>query len=263
MTEFTDLVQGIRSEGDAFVVTVTDDWLQGRTVYGGLGAALCLEAAHRATPDLPPLRSAQFSFIGPATGQLRMQPSTLRRGKSAVYVGCDLSGEAGLATRAILCFGAARASKVAHVAMPAPVVTSPGDYPSFFEFAPPTLAFVQHFDGRLAGGHFPLTRSGEPTMTFWLRHRDPALTPSIVSLLALADAPPPAALVQFPQFAPISTMTWSIDVLTDKIATDDGWWLVRTEAQTIADGYSSQEMTIWNANGVPTLAARQTIAVFI
>ncbi|MGD9799873.1 MAG: acyl-CoA thioesterase domain-containing protein, partial [Parvularculaceae bacterium] len=51
---------------------VADNWLQGRTVYGGMTAALCLEAAQRAVPGLPPLRSAQVSFIGPAEGDLEI-----------------------------------------------------------------------------------------------------------------------------------------------------------------------------------------------
>ena len=72
MTEFTELLEGFQRDDDAWTVTVSDDWLQGRTVYGGLGAALCLEATQRSIPDLPPLRSAQVSFAGPATGRLRI-----------------------------------------------------------------------------------------------------------------------------------------------------------------------------------------------
>ena len=52
-------------------------------------------------------------------------------------------------------------------------------------------------------------------------------------------------------------------MLTDRIETEDGWWLLRTTAETVANGYSSQAMTIWNARGEPILAARQNIAVFV
>jgi hypothetical protein len=54
---------------------------QGRTTYGGCSAALCLEAAKRLLRDqrhssgaaeLPPLRSAQVAFVGPAGGDVQV-----------------------------------------------------------------------------------------------------------------------------------------------------------------------------------------------
>jgi acyl-CoA thioesterase len=262
MTEFTELLAGIRHEGDAWIVTISNDWLQGRTVYGGLGAALCLEATLRAIPDLPPLRSAQFSFIGPATGQLRMQPALLRRGKSTVFAGVDLTGEDGLATRAILCFGAARSSPLAINTIGEQRPAVPDQCPPFFAGAPPYLYFLQHIDGKSAGKHLPFSGASEPDMTVWLRHRDPKLQPSLVSLLALADAPPPGILAMVDRPGAISTMTWSIDMLTDTLETDNGWWLVRTRADAAADSYTSQTMTVWNASGKPIMASRQNVAMF-
>jgi acyl-CoA thioesterase len=253
MTEFTELMTGLTRDNDAWKVGVSDDWLQGRTVYGGLAAALCAEAALREWPDLPPLRSAQFAFIGPASGPLQLRASVLRRGKSTVFAAVDLIGDAGLATRATLCFGAARASALAHVAIGSPAPRAPDDCPDFFRGAPPSLRFLEHI---------PFSGSDDPQMTLWLRHRDAAIQPSLVALLALADAPPPAASVMSTTPAPISTMTWSIDMLTDQIATDDGWWLIRNVAEQIASGYSSQAMTLWNASGRPIMASRQNIAVF-
>ncbi|WP_299814990.1 thioesterase family protein [Tardiphaga sp.] len=262
MTEFTELMDSMTSADDGWRVAVSDDWLQGRTVYGGLASALCMQGALRSFADLPPLRSAQIAFIGPASGELQIKPSVLRKGKSTVFVGVDLIGDAGLATRAMFCFGAARASAFAHSEMAAPQIKSPDDCPDFFRRAPPSLQFVQHLEGRHVGGAMPFSGSDRPEMTLWLRHRTQALTSPLVALLALADAPPPAASTMTTTPSPISTMTWAIDMLTDKIATDDGWWLVRSAAEQIGDGYSSQAMTVWNAQGVPVMASRQNVAVF-
>lgn len=263
MMSFSDLIDAIAREGDSFVTRVSDDWLQGRTVYGGLAGALCVEAALRHRDGLPPLRSAQFAFVGPATGELRIRPTLLRQGKSTAFVGVDLEGEAGLATRATLCFGAARASTLDHPAPRAAHVPPPDACEDFFRHAPPGLGFARHFDGQLAAGAMPFSRAGAPDITLWLRHRDDSLKPSVTALLALADAPPPASFVLFEKPAPISTMTWSLDLLTEELATDDGWWLVRTAADQIANGYSGQTTGIWNARGVPVAAARQNVAVFI
>ena len=262
MTDFTELMESLSPIDGGWSVSVTDDWLQGRTVYGGLAAALCLQGALKSFDALPPLRSAQIAFIGPASGALQINPTVLRKGKSTVFVGVDLIGEAGLATRATFCFGAARASAFAHNAMPAPELKAPDSCPDFFRSAPDVLRFLQHIEGRHVGGSMPFSGSDLPEMHLWLRHRGKANTSPLVALLALADAPPPAASTMAKTFFLISTMTWSIDMLTDRIATTDGWWLVRNAAEQIGDGYSSQAMTVWNADGAPVMASRQNIAVF-
>ena len=263
MTSFTDLIAAITRDGDTFRTTISNDWLQGRTAYGGLSAALCLEVAQRAVQDLPPLRSAQFALIGPAAGALAINASVLRRGKSAVFVNVDLTGEAGLAARAILSFGIARQSTLSFDKIAMPKVTLIAESPSFFPGDRSFISFQQHFESRLAGGARPMTADAEPDMLIWFRHRDEKARRGIVPLIALADAPPPAATVMFPQPGPISTMTWSLDVLSDAPETKDGWWLIRSSAETAHQGYSSQPMMIWNTDGKPVIVARQNVAIFL
>ncbi|HTT97013.1 MAG TPA: thioesterase family protein [Rhizomicrobium sp.] len=263
MTSFSELMSSLTEDGDKYRITISNNWLQGRTTYGGLSAALCTEAALRAVPDLPPLRSAQFAFIGPASGPLSISTSVLRRGKSAVFVGVDLVGDAGLATRAILSFGIARDSKLAYLDVPMAKVSSPADSEPFFPGDRPTISFQQHFESRKGGGARPFSPGASPEYRIWFRHRDERARNGIVPLIALADAPPPASMVMFPQPAPISTMTWSLDVLSDNPATTDGWWLVQSRAEAAMHGYSPQTMTVWNSSGKAVIAARQNVAIFL
>lgn len=263
MTSFCDLMAALARDGDTFKTTVTDDWLQGRTAYGGLSAALCVEAALRALPDLPPLRSAQFTLIGPAAGPLSIAVSTLRRGKSAVFVNVDLTGEAGLAARAVLSFGAARASALDYSDLPAPSVTPIAEGSSFFPGGKSPINFQQHFESRFAGASRPFTPGASPEYRIWFRHRDSKAWDGLVPLIALADAPPPPAMVMFPQPAPISTMTWSLDMLSDVPATEDGWWLIGSKTETSRQGYSTQSMMVWNSDLRPVIAHRQNVAIFI
>ena len=79
---FSSIIQALSRSADR-TVSVPDSWRQGRAMFGGLAAALCVQAAIDDIPDLPPLRSAQFLFVGPATESVRMSASLLRRGKSA------------------------------------------------------------------------------------------------------------------------------------------------------------------------------------
>lgn len=263
MTSFSDLLVAITRDGDTFRTTIFEDWLQGRTAYGGLSAALCVEVAQRAVPNIPPLRSAQVALIGPASDALAMNATVLRRGKSAAFVNVDLTSDAGLAARAILSFGIARQSTIAfdHIAMPK--VSAIADSKPFFPGEKSIISFQQHFESRLAGGARPFTANAEPDMLIWFRHRDENARRGMVPLIALADAPPPAAMVMFPQPAPISTMTWSLDVLSDAPETKDGWWLIRSSAETAHQGYSAQPMTIWNSDGKAVIVARQNVAIFL
>jgi acyl-CoA thioesterase len=261
MTEFSQLLAAVERTDAGWTSRVSDDWLQGRTLYGGLSAALCLNAALEAFEGLPPLRSAQVTFISPATGQVIAVPTLLRQGKSAAFVGVDLTGEAGLATRAVFTFGAARPSAHAYSNLPMPPVSPPGECGPFFGAFQPT--FAQHFEVLSAGGARPATGAEDPYCLVWLRHRDPAARLGLAGLVAIADAIPPAAMARFTSPAPISTMTWMVDVLDDPESLGpQGWLLLSSRAETITHGYSAQPMVLWTQDGRPLVSARQCVAVF-
>jgi acyl-CoA thioesterase len=261
MTPFSALTAAMQKDNESHSIILPADWLQGRTAYGGLSAALCLEATHRSVEDLPPLRSAQFCFVGPATGQLSISPEVLRKGKSTVMVGSDLKGASGLAVRSTFCFGAGRASAHDHQSLPMPKVPDPEQCPSFYVW-PNKPNFTNHFEGRLALGARPRTPAAKPEMTVWLRHHDQGDESSLVRLLALADALPAAAMVMSTEPAMISTMTWSIEILDAEPFTETGWWLVQAIADTSREGYSAQSTLIWSPDGKPVLVARQNVAIF-
>ncbi|GAA4415734.1 thioesterase family protein [Quisquiliibacterium transsilvanicum] len=261
LTGFSLMMAGMQAVDDGYSITLPDDWLQGRTAYGGLSAAVCLEATRRAIPDLPPLRSAQFAFIGPATGALRLTPRVLRQGKSAVFASADLEGDSGLAVRSTLCFGAERASNGAYEKYSMPATPPLADCPSFYTW-PERPNFMDHFEGRLAGGGAPMSSHALPEMLVWLRHRDASASDDLVRLVALADALPPVAFASLGESAPISTMTWAIDMFEPAPRSETGWWLLQGIAETIQHGYSAQTTVIWSPDGQPVLSARQNVAIF-
>src|SRR4029079_8577177 len=102
MYSFSATLAGLRREGESFVVAPGVEWLQGRTIYGGLSAALAIEAAQRLSPDLPPLRGAQIAYVGPSSGSLSIRPQMLRAGRSASFVSVAVSRDAGAAPHATL-----------------------------------------------------------------------------------------------------------------------------------------------------------------
>jgi acyl-CoA thioesterase len=242
--------------------TVPPDWCQGRTAYGGLSAALAVQAAQSGSGlALPPLRSAHFSFIGPATGDLGFRTQVLRQGKSAVSVSVDVLAGEQVATRAALVFAHPRASRVAHDFSSRPQAAGPDDCrpfgPEAKQVAP---VFAQNFEMRPAGGARPISNAAHPELLWWVRHVDARGIDPAVALVALADAMPPAAITCFVEPAPISTMTWSIDLPVP--ATAGEWYLMRSFSRQAGDGYSFQEMEVWDEHGRSVMWGRQTVAIF-
>ena len=260
---YTELLASIERVPEAGVrLSIPPDWTQGRTTYGGLSGAICLEAA-KPLSDGKPLRSAQIAFIGPAGGDVEATATCLRLGKNTAYVSVDLHGENGIGTRALFAFGARRDSQLAYTN--GPVLPSEAGAPEAFENffrgnVGPT--FARQFDFRHAFGAALVSGADTADLGLWMRHADRDAPDDMTALLAIGDAPPPAAMSLLSGPARISSMTWSIDVLTDAPVTDEGWWFARHTAEQVREGYSAQNMSLWNRAGVPVMLSRQTIAVF-
>ncbi len=233
---------------------VPDSWLQGRTAYGGFSAALALHVAQQ-SDDLPPLRSAQVAFIGPLSGAIVLRASRLRRGRNAAFVQVDIESDAGLGLRATFVFMGPIASTLDHRAGTPPKFPVPAPETTTYR-GHPLVAFSQNFD---------MLDARERPASEWLRwvrlaERD-GLDP-MVELLCVADCLPPVALKLIGAVAPVSSMTWLLNVLTPQPATHDGWWLLRATTDHAQGGSSSQQMAIWNADGTPVGEQMQSIAVF-
>ena len=263
MTSFSALLEAIRATGSSYRAEIPEDWSQGRTTFGGLTAALCLAAVERALTDLPPLRSAQFTFVGPAGGAVEITPRLLRRGKSSVFASVELSAGGVLATHAIFSFNAARESQYSYRARPAPKVPPPGTTEDFFRSGKPK--YTQHFEAFFAGGHKPVSRAETPEIVVWVRHRDPGAMASIPGLIALGDTLPAAAYTMLTAPVPASSITWSIELIdTNAVlrAPGDTWYLLRDVAEDVRDGYSVQDMALWAQDGTLILLACQTVVIF-
>jgi acyl-CoA thioesterase len=265
-TAFSAILQAL-SKSPERTICVPDSWRQGRAMFGGLAAALCVQAAIDDIPDLPPLRSAQFLFVGPATESVRVSASLLRRGKSAVLAGAEMSEATGTLVRSHLCFGNARQSAIDYNDLKAPDVAAPESYP---RFEPPrdsgAPVFFQNFDMRVAGKGMPFSGAKDPDFLTWMKFRADTdvhadIAPA-VALICIGDAPPSSGVLMFKAPAPISTIAWALDVVTDTPATNDGFWLVRRRLDFAKDGYSTETITVWNSDRGPMMIARQNVALF-
>ncbi|MEC9139966.1 MAG: thioesterase family protein, partial [Pseudomonadota bacterium] len=122
--------------------------------------------------------------------------------------------------------------------------------------------FMKHFEARAIKLSLPMSGSAEADNLIWFRHKDSNARDGIVPLIALGDAPPPAVLGMLKTVRGISSMNWNINMLVDAPQTRDGWWLLNTFSQHAGDGYASQIMNVWDADGTRIMDAMQMIAAF-
>ncbi len=262
LTNLDQLLATASREDNAWRHHIGPDWMQGRTAYGGISAALALDSAMRDHHGDAPLRSAQISFVGPVGGETSTATRMLRQSKSSRFIAADVASDAGFGTSAVFSFMPARASHLDHAQTVPPVVADAAALISVPDHAI-RPEFTKKFDMRPVGG--PGFGHGKDVgeIITWVRWVDePACDPHI-ALLALADALPPAALVLFKQFGPVSSSTWMQHFLTDHPQTSDGWWLLVSRTTQAQRGFSAQVMEIWNADRELVSVGGQGVAVYV
>jgi len=269
MRPFQEIFQSSQLiEGKGQTYLLDESWMQGRAIYGGLSTALCLDGVQKQFEHLPPLRSTNVNFIGPASKEVYVVPKLLRQGKSVAFVQANLMGDAGLITSCVFSFGAARESKLTAVFHKAEEQMGPESAELFFQedgsfggSQASRPAFTQHFDVRLARGSRPFSGADNPSFDLWVKHKD-ASAKDIVALVALADMPPPGVLPMLKSLAPISSMSWMFNMVQSDLSNESGWWLLGVYAEHALEGYSSQNMSIHNDRGELVMVGRQNVAVF-
>ena len=260
MTSLKSVLDSFEPAGDGsgWRGAIPDEWLQGRTAYGGLSAAIALHCAMRSDTDLPPLRSAQVSFIGPLAGPITVTAHRLRRGKNAAFVQADVESEAGLGLRCTFVFMRGIESEVDFQTTTVPDFPRPGPDDTTFK-GNPHVPFTRKFEF--------LDRRGGPDLLpaewlRWTRLNDRDGIDPMVELMAIGDCLPPAALRLLGRNVPMSSLTWILNVLGPNPGTEDGWWLLRSNADYARAGSSSQQMGIWNSAGEMVAEQMQSVALF-
>ncbi|HTS86173.1 MAG TPA: thioesterase family protein [Usitatibacter sp.] len=259
-TPYSTLLSRIEAGSGRASLEVPDDWLQGRTLFGGLQAAIALRAMRTLVPDAP-LRSLQSTFIAPvAGGRVEARARVLRSGRNATHVEARIvDGEETLAL-VVGVFGLARESLVKIVAEQPAVEAS---RPIEMQYVPGAMpAFTQHFKARWVKGGPPFTGATARDNVIDLGMRDPGPM-SEYHVVAMADFIPPIALSFLTERAHAASLSWMLELLVDDVSalSPDGW---RLDAHVVAghDGYTHQSLELWGPDGMLAALGRQTMVVF-
>jgi acyl-CoA thioesterase len=252
-----ELLRTARCEPGRLAVGIPECWMQGRTTYGGLSAALAHEAARTAIDGLPPLRAAQVAFIGPVAGDVEVTSQVERQGRNASWVRSELRCAGQLCLAATFVFMGPSDSAVALDHLPVDrSVLPPGE--ALLVPEQPGPVFLSQFENRRA---VPLHGDGSVSNWVRLKERCDSIDP-FTHLLVVGDGLPPGAKTLMNWAAPVSSMVWQAGFLTSQPATRDGWWLLRSAADFAQAGASTQAMHIWNSDRQPVASGTQSIAIF-
>lgn len=245
---------------DGFTGQIPPEWGQGRTAFGGLAAALLVNAV-TGLPGLAdrPVRSVDAAFIGPVPpGPVRLRAEVLRQGKYLTHAAAELIGaDEEPLTRVHMVLGDLRDSAV--VVTPEPPVTVPFDDCIQMPYlAGITPEFTRNFDFRFASG-FPYSGGTEARVTGWCRHRTPER--GVAAVTALVDAWPGTVLPLLTAPAPASTVRWSLQFPGDDEIRGDEWFWYTSDAPTAAGGYSTMTAQLWR-DGRLLSWSEQLLAIF-
>ena len=264
MKTYSDIMADFLASQPDYIADLPDNWTQGRTAFGGLTSALLAAAIANDNPDLPPLRTAQINFVGPAMDKLRVSHDLLRRGKNNVTFYGKLDSEAGPGSHGFFTYGVQRQLPEELNYPIKKVDVQPDEAEPFFPRTEGAPSFLQNLDRRWVSGPRFLEGSDNPDMLFWARLSDPkSWDQGLLPLIILADTPPAAFGFLTQQIRALSSINWHINMLSDDLTTQDGWWLMRSATQFVKDGYISQLIEVWNSDGKRVMDALQMQALFV
>jgi acyl-coenzyme A thioesterase PaaI-like protein len=260
-TPFSVLMSSMRAGAGEAELHVPNDWLQGRTMFGGLQAAVALAAMRSLVPQAP-LRSLQATFLAPVPGGgVRSRARVLRSGKSTTYVESRIVAGDDTLALFVGVFGLPRPSTVKLIPQQAPAASSspaidmpwkPGITPNF----------TQHFKARWIVGGPPFSGMGHPENVIELGMRDSGRATEY-HVLAMADFIPPIALAYVKERIAAASVTWMLEMLIEDVSALplEGW---RMDAKMMAadSGYTNQSLVLWGPGGVPVALGRQCMVVF-
>lgn len=257
---FSEVLKSVRRDGDTWIASISEDWLQGRSAFGGLQAALAVQVMRELVPEAP-LRSLQVVFVAPIPAStVRMDAKILRRGKSVTQVEARfLDGDA-TACLVIGVFGAPRESGLR--VLPACPAVEATATPHVLRYVPGLLPqFTQHFEAKWLQGDIPFSGSKKTAQVVEVGLKDEGVADE-AQVIAFADFIPPVALSMLDQPAPGSSLTWMLELFADCRGLPLSGWRIDAALQAAQDGYTSQQVMLWGPNGEPAALSRQSMVVF-
>jgi acyl-CoA thioesterase len=261
----SEILDSLSADGSGgWQLMLGEDWLQGRTAFGGLQAALAVRALRDLVPAELPLRALQTTFIAPVpAGPVKLRGRLLRTGSSTMHAECRIVDGDQTLCLVVAVFGKPRRSEldIQPVQADPQRRDDPGREQPYVEGITPM--FTRHFVFRWApDSSFPFQGATEPKTCIHVRHREPQ-TLDETHIIALADTVPSPGLSMLKQRAMASSMTWTLELFDQRTDFSSGaFWRMDTEVTAATDGYLGQSALLWTPDGRLSALSRQSVVVF-
>ncbi len=247
-------------------ISVSEEWMQGRGIYGGVPAA---SMVHAMTRDIEHpeaiLRSLTVHFCAPLEpGVAEVKARTIRAGRRVLHAAASVSQRGIITTHCTASFAAPRVGDLLWSEMQMPDVPPADDLPSIPVADMGGPRFAQHFDYRFPSEPFPLSGAETARLRTWIRPVDSPVmdTPHAVGLL---DAGAPAVMSRLTAPRAMASIDFRIQFFTAlPIAELDPThhWFLDTHARMVGDGYSEEMAWLFSPTGQPVATCQQLIAIF-
>ena len=264
-TSFTALIKHAQITSKGAPLGVPRDWMQGRTAYGGLIAALSLKSMRRFVPPGRKVRSFLISFVGPVNSDpFIIQTQVLRSGTSVTTVESRLIQNDKICCTAVGSFGADRDSKISITPIELPDMAEPSNSLELPYIDGLTPAFTRHFNYRWAVGELPFSGGGGKEIGGWINFRETTDCLTEEWLIALTDAWPTPVLSRLERPAAASTLTWALKFvhLDRTTCSEYEWWAYHSDVDSAERGYAHEHSRLWDPDGHLAVYSHQTSTVF-
>ena len=243
---------------------VSEFWSQGRSVFGGIAAALAVTAMRKEVEADRSLRSLTVSFVGPLLpGESMVKTRVLRQGGNVTQTSAEVVQDGQICLQAGAAFGKPRDG----ISIPIDHGFEPGrpetDVPMLDQDSQRMPGFLRFIDGCWIGGGTPLSGDAKDQINIWAAHRTDMKSFPEAAIVAIADLPPPVLLNRFTATkVPSSSLSWSLEFVTPPERISSRWFLLRFDLEWAADGYTQQSGKIFSEDGRLAALSRQTMVYF-
>jgi acyl-CoA thioesterase len=264
MSKFDDLL----SQAKDSAISIDASWGQGRTLFGGLSAALAFKKLRSNTDSTRPLRSLAVNFCGQTlvNTPFSINEQLLSAGKSISQINGQVLQNNRIVTQVCACFGDERASDI-EISSPKIELPELGNNPRLNYAKGLTPEFVQHFEFEYCKGQFPFSNSPKNELAGWVHFKESGETFTEAHLIALIDAWPPTVLQKLKTPAPCASISWNLEIvqplsLLKSPLQADTWLYYDAEIKQAHHGYAHTEAKIYTPDGTLLALSRQLIAVY-
>lgn len=262
-SDITEILGALRDNPDNRA-NVSEHWSQGRSVFGGIAAALAVTAMRKEVADDRSLRSLMVSFVGPLLpGESVAHTRMLRQGGNVTQTSAEIIQDGQVCLQALAAYGKPREG----LSIPIDHDFEPGRPEpeiSLREQDPKRMpGFLRFFDGLWIAGGTPYSGDVKNQISIWVAHRTDMSAFLDEAVVTIADIPPPVLLNRFTDTrAPSSSLSWSLEFVTPPEQISSRWFLLRFDLEWAADGYTQQSGKIFSEDGRLVALTRQTMVYF-